>query len=358
MRRFRPGAALGLLALAFALPASADSYEEKRTHRLGEAWLKKAAWETDYDKARQAAKKSGALILAYFTVTYAESPSSKTLEQGLFSTPEFIAWSAELQLFCHFTTKVKGDKHQGLLAEKGGDKFPHLAMLDAEGSVLAVVASEPTLEALKKSASRAHAVATLRRKAAAGDKTSQFELLVADYEAGQLPGSVLDKRLEKIGKLSEEQRDRLRPLVPRVEVLAAIWKAEVPIWNAPNNRSAPFRPLMGNKFWVVRVRLAPGTVRVGAAPSPDSPPERFQYLIHTSDFSVLDANGNNIASAEGLKYLEHGAYSIDPMDVSATLPEEPLWVDQEALFMLRDGQIPDKVQFRGEAPAKAPAPRK
>jgi len=42
-----------------------------REAKLAEPWLKKAAWFTDYDQARQAARDGRKLILTYFTRSYA-----------------------------------------------------------------------------------------------------------------------------------------------------------------------------------------------------------------------------------------------------------------------------------------------
>ncbi len=40
-------------------------------------------------------------------------------------------------LFAHITSSVEGDKYQDLLNEKGGRGFPYLAILDADGNVVA-----------------------------------------------------------------------------------------------------------------------------------------------------------------------------------------------------------------------------
>ncbi|MBI2933371.1 MAG: hypothetical protein HYY16_17135 [Planctomycetes bacterium] len=53
-----------------ALAAQAQSLEEKRDKKLKSPFLGKAAWVTDYDQAREAAKKEGKLIFAYFTRSY------------------------------------------------------------------------------------------------------------------------------------------------------------------------------------------------------------------------------------------------------------------------------------------------
>ncbi len=50
---------------------SQKELEEKRDQKLAKGFLKKARWITDYDKARAQAQKSGKLIFAYFTRSYA-----------------------------------------------------------------------------------------------------------------------------------------------------------------------------------------------------------------------------------------------------------------------------------------------
>ncbi|MBI2933143.1 MAG: hypothetical protein HYY16_15980, partial [Planctomycetes bacterium] len=42
----------------------------RRDKKLAEDWVKKASWFTDYDKAREEAKKADKLIFAYFTRSY------------------------------------------------------------------------------------------------------------------------------------------------------------------------------------------------------------------------------------------------------------------------------------------------
>jgi hypothetical protein len=48
-----------------------DPLVEKRDQKLKEPFLTKAPWITDYDKAREESVKSGKLIFAYFTRSYA-----------------------------------------------------------------------------------------------------------------------------------------------------------------------------------------------------------------------------------------------------------------------------------------------
>ena len=61
------GILLGLAGLAQAQ----DTPEQKRDKKLALPFLKKAPWNTDFDKAKEASKKSGKPIFAYFTRSYA-----------------------------------------------------------------------------------------------------------------------------------------------------------------------------------------------------------------------------------------------------------------------------------------------
>jgi hypothetical protein len=61
---------LSLASAAFAAQDSQEALARKRDQKLQAAFLKKAAWTTDYDKAREEARKSGKLIFAYFTRSY------------------------------------------------------------------------------------------------------------------------------------------------------------------------------------------------------------------------------------------------------------------------------------------------
>ena len=66
--------ALGVLLVSFisltVAQAQSDDLKAKLDAKLAEAWVKKANWITDYDKARAKAKESGKLIFAYFSRSY------------------------------------------------------------------------------------------------------------------------------------------------------------------------------------------------------------------------------------------------------------------------------------------------
>ena len=60
-----------LLVLLLSSTAWAQSNEEKLEKKLKEPWLVEGGWITDFDKAQEEAKKSGKLIFAYFSRSYA-----------------------------------------------------------------------------------------------------------------------------------------------------------------------------------------------------------------------------------------------------------------------------------------------
>ncbi len=71
MTRLLPVVAL----LAALLPAqntkSQEELKQQRTEKLAKEVFTKATWMTDYDKARETAKKEGKLLFTYFTRSYA-----------------------------------------------------------------------------------------------------------------------------------------------------------------------------------------------------------------------------------------------------------------------------------------------
>lgn len=63
-----PGAAF---AQAKAPGQTQEDFKKLYEEKLKEPFFKKAAWITDYDKAREEAKKTGKPIFAYFSRSYA-----------------------------------------------------------------------------------------------------------------------------------------------------------------------------------------------------------------------------------------------------------------------------------------------
>ena len=74
-RTFLPAVVSILLGTGFAadLVAQQDQADlaKLRDKKLKSSFLKKAAWFTDFDKARAKAQKDGKIIFTYFTRSYA-----------------------------------------------------------------------------------------------------------------------------------------------------------------------------------------------------------------------------------------------------------------------------------------------
>ncbi len=78
MTRFLASTLAGFLLCAAAgsaaaqqAPPSQEDLKKKYDDKVAEAWVKEGGWITDYDKAREEAKKSGKPVFAYFTRSYA-----------------------------------------------------------------------------------------------------------------------------------------------------------------------------------------------------------------------------------------------------------------------------------------------
>jgi len=63
---------IALILLGLTTASAQDEHlQELLDKKLASAFLKKAAWELDYDAARAKAKESGKPIFAYFSRSYA-----------------------------------------------------------------------------------------------------------------------------------------------------------------------------------------------------------------------------------------------------------------------------------------------
>ena len=120
-------------------------------------------------------------------------------------------------LYCNIMTHVAGDKDQDLLEKVGGQGFPHMVFMDAEGKVLAEHEDARTAEAFGKTGEKAKSFLALKDKAEKGDKAAQVEYALAQLELGQIKPAEAQEKL-KGAKLSKEQQAKLDGLVSTGEV--------------------------------------------------------------------------------------------------------------------------------------------
>lgn len=70
MKRATCGFLAAALLAAFGSSAWAQGLEEKKQQHLKAAFLQKAAWFTDYDQAKEEARKTGKPIFGVFSRSY------------------------------------------------------------------------------------------------------------------------------------------------------------------------------------------------------------------------------------------------------------------------------------------------
>jgi hypothetical protein len=133
-----------------------------------------------------------------------------------------VKFSKDYVLFCHITTHIQGEKHGNLLEEKGGEGFPHIIFMDAEGNILAVHEEERTAEAFSKTGAKAKAFLTLKEKAAKGDNAAKVDLIIAQLDMGQIKAADAEQKLKEAGKLSKEQQTKLDGILVNASVLDTV----------------------------------------------------------------------------------------------------------------------------------------
>ncbi|MHC4222474.1 MAG: hypothetical protein ACYSUN_00645 [Planctomycetota bacterium] len=110
----------------------------------------------------------------------------------------------------HVTTHIAGRKHDGLLMDKGGTAFPHFAILDADGEVVAKIYEPHSVASFKDTVERIGRLDRFAAKAAAGDKEAQFEAAILRCDLGQITYGDLEEIAESLGELSDPQKTALR----------------------------------------------------------------------------------------------------------------------------------------------------
>ena len=141
-----------ITATARAQQAQSDEVKQliqNRDHKLSAPFLRSANWNTSYEDAKKAAEASGKLILGYFTRSYAPCGPCMQLEQTVFQKPEFVEYSRNVVLYLHISTRIPGEANGTLFAEKGGNAFPTLMVMDKDGNVLARQCGERSMSVVR-----------------------------------------------------------------------------------------------------------------------------------------------------------------------------------------------------------------
>ena len=94
--------------------------------------------------------------------------------------------------------------------EKGGTAYPHFAILDAQGELMAKIYEPHSLAGFKETVERLGRLDRLREKAAAGDRQAKFEAGLLRCDLGRITYGELEESTETLGELGEAQKAALR----------------------------------------------------------------------------------------------------------------------------------------------------
>ena len=142
------------------------------------------------------------------------------MESGPLSSPEFKEFAKTAVLFAHVTSRVPGEKYGNLLTEKGGQGFPYLVVLDAEGEIIGKPSGR-SVDAFATCVKKADRFATLSAK---GDLSTaeKVELLVAKIGLGKVDLAKAKTERDAIGKLGEDEAKQVADAIVDLEILDAL----------------------------------------------------------------------------------------------------------------------------------------
>jgi hypothetical protein len=116
----------------------------------------------------------------------------------------------------HITTHIEGDKYQDLLQEKGGNGWPYLVFLDADGTVVGAPQGR-SVDSFEEAGKKAQKFIELEKKAAAGDKKALVEIVLVQVNAGTIKMSEADAKLKGV-ELTADQKKQIEAARPGAEV--------------------------------------------------------------------------------------------------------------------------------------------
>jgi hypothetical protein len=142
------------------------------------------------------------------------------------STADFKGFAKEVVPFLHVTSHVEGEKNPDLLSEKGGQGFPYVVAMDAEGRVTAVLKgrSLPDFRAMVESG-KAY---TARREKKDLSLDERIEMFRFDLKVGNLDLEGGRAALAAMKGLSKEQKAELEGALMGLEIRSLAPKSRDP----------------------------------------------------------------------------------------------------------------------------------
>lgn len=219
-----PAASIALLCLAFAAgtaPAQIDValLKERLDRKLAKKFVQNAPWRQQFDAALADARRDDKLVFGYFTRSYAAWGPCEIVEDGLLSSSEFHEFATrEVVPFLHVTTNLPDRAHDDLLRTLGGDGFPTLMFLDADGKVLHVQGAfedHRTVAALRDSL---RALDVIAGAAVAPERVSAAERLWAELVLYRVDAKTARERRAALIDLAGELAIDLDRRIEAVEI--------------------------------------------------------------------------------------------------------------------------------------------
>jgi hypothetical protein len=128
-----------------------------------------------------------------------------------------VEWSKKFVLFCHVTTGIEKEPNEKLLSEKGGQGFPYLVFMDAEGRVLSRHEGQRNVEGFNKTLGEARGFLELKKKAEGGDKDAVQDLFMRQLDLGHFKAEEARKKLAEMADLPKEKRDKAEARIVELE---------------------------------------------------------------------------------------------------------------------------------------------
>lgn len=174
----------------------------------------------------------------------------------MLSSEEFKNWGKNVVLFAHVTTHIEGRKNDDMLGKKGGQGWPHIVALDANGDVTAKAGGRSVegFAAMIESGKKYTAIATK------AEKTSDDKLFLLEHalDMGSVDAAEATKQLAAIEGVAA---DKKKGVEARIFDLAIA--GEVPKTRLGREEFEKFRIDAGKKF--------AGWMKEGKEPSGSNP---------------------------------------------------------------------------------------
>jgi hypothetical protein len=211
---------------AFAQQDDLRTLAANRDKKLAAGFFRCAKWTTNYDEARESAKAGNKLIFGYFTRSYAPCGPCMQLEQSVLSSQEFVAFSKDVVLFCHISTRIPTEPFNHLFAEKGGNAFPTLMILDQDGNVLARQCGDRSMRVVRDLYAEGCRFSDLIKQCTCPDSKvdsdTRFDCLTKQIQYGHLAPEAARSRAAAIPRLPADRKAFLESSIVSRECALAL----------------------------------------------------------------------------------------------------------------------------------------